>query len=39
MYLGDSKSKTDVKLIALVEEKTDFADPTPEELEASKKQD
>jgi|GEM_PF-4700755 len=39
MYLGESKTKSDVKLIALVEEKTDFADPTQAELEASKKQD
>lgn len=37
MYLGDSKSKSDDKLIALVEAKTDFADPSPEELEASSK--
>lgn len=39
MYLGESKTKSDAKLIALVEEKTDFADPTQAELEASKKQD
>lgn len=39
MYLGDSKSKSDDKLIALVEDKTDFADPTPEELEASNHQE
>lgn len=37
MYLGDSKSKSDDKLIALVEAKTDFADPSPEELKASSK--
>lgn len=36
MYLGDSKTKSDQKLIALVEEKTDFADPTKEELEATR---
>ncbi len=39
MYLGESKTKSDDKLIALVEEKTDFADPTKEELEATKNQD
>lgn len=36
MYLGDSKTQSDQKLIALVEEKTDFADPTEEELKTSK---
>ncbi len=35
MYLGESKTKSDQKLIALVEDKTDFADPTKEELEAT----
>jgi pheromone shutdown protein TraB len=39
MYLGESKHKSDDRLIALVEDKTDFADPTKEEIEASKKQD
>lgn len=39
MYLGDSTKARDEKMIALVEKKTDFADPTPEELEASKNQE
>lgn len=36
MYLGNSKNPSDDRVIALVEAKTDFADPTVEELEASK---
>ncbi len=36
MYLGNSKKTSDDRVIALVEAKTDFADPTEEELEASK---
>ncbi|MCU0105730.1 hypothetical protein N7603_08710 [Acholeplasma vituli] len=36
MYLGDETKASDDKIIALVEEKTDFADPTEEELEAAK---
>ena len=36
-YLGASKEPSDDKIIRLVEDKTDFADPKPEELEESNK--
>ena len=36
MYLGEQHKPSDDRIVALVEDKTDFADPTEAELEAAK---
>lgn len=36
MYLGDQSKPSDDRIVQLVEDKTDFADPTEAELEAAK---